>query len=158
MEIRTYQDLEKVLKMAAKEALEDTGEETTKLVKDRIDKDVYDVEPNPTEYIRTYELRESVEPSKIKDNGENLELEVGHNTDLIISNPDLNQHASAIDGKSSVDSIAEIVNDGKSGLIFGRGYWTKKRSYMDNAQQEMENSKYKEMMKKNLEKQGFKVE
>lgn len=157
MEIRTYKDLEKALQKAAEKALENTGKETTKLVKNRIDKDVYGVQPTPANYVRTYELRESVEPSKVKSKGNVSEIEIGHNTDKIRPNPP-NQHMSVIDGRSSAESVAEIVHDGKSGKIFGEGYWTQKRPYMSNAKGELEGGKYKEFMKDSLTKQGFTVE
>ncbi len=157
MEVRSYKDLEKVLQRAAKKALEDSGKEATKLVKDRIDKDVYGVKATPDDYIRTYELRESVEPSKVETKGNISELEVGHNTDKIHPNSP-NQHMSVVDGLSSADYVAKIVHDGESGKIFGEGYWTKPRPYMSNAKDDLENGEYKKMMKNSLEKQGFKVE
>lgn len=156
MKIRTYKDLEKVLKKAAEKALKDSGKDATELVKKRIDEDVYGV-AEPDEYLRTYELRESVEPSGVKSKGNTFELEVGHNTDKIGSY-EPNQHMSVVDGTSSVGYVADIVHNGKSGKIFGEGYWTKKRPYMDNAKEELEDGKYKEYMKDSLTKQGFKVE
>ena len=158
--INSINDLKKMMKYieknAVKGALEDTGDEATELAKDRVDKDVYGT-GSPTEYVRTYELRESIEPTKAKCKDGVVELEIKHNTDKIGSY-EPNQHMSVLDGSSSVESIAEIVHDGKSGKIFGEGFWTKKRSYMDNTKEEIKNGKYKEMMKRNLEKRGIKTE
>lgn len=151
--VKSWSDLEKALRQARDKALEGTGDKTKELVKDRIDKDVYSV-ATPSEYIRTYELRESVQLSDVTSNGNVAEIEIGHDTNLIGSY-EPNQHYSVVDGSSSVDSIAEIVHDGKSGLIFGNGYWTKPRPYMDNAKEEMEDGKYKEFMIEELKKQGI---
>lgn len=155
--VSNYSQLLKELQKVRDRALRGTGEKTTELVKDRIDEDVYGVNPNPKEYMRTYDLRESVKPSNIKSSGNMAELKVSHDTSLINSNSDLNQHASAINGESSSHSIAEIVHNGKSGLIFGKGYWTAPRPYMFNATQEMKGGKYRDFMKDELTKQGYEV-
>ncbi len=154
--VTSYSQLLKELQKARDRALEGTGKKTEDVVKKRIDTDVYDV-GDPKEYIRTFELRESIKSSNIKSSGDIAEVEIKHDTSLIHSNPSLNQHASAIDGSSSVDSIAEIVHDGKSGKLFGQGFWTKKRPYMDNAKEEMEDGKYKQFMMEELKRMGYKV-
>ena len=151
--VKSWKDLEKALIKARDKALEGTGEKTKELVKDRIDRDVYSV-ASPSIYERTYELRESVQPSKVNSKGNTAELEIGHDTSLIGSYSP-NQHYSVVDGSSSVDSIAEIVHDGKSGKIFGEGFWTQKRPYMDNAKEEMKDGKYKKFMIEELKKQGL---
>lgn len=155
--VSSYSQLLIELQKARDKALKGAGDKTSELVKKRIDEDVYGVEPSPKEYVRTYELRESIKPSKVTSSGSIAELEISHDTSLIHSNRDLNQHASAVDGKSSSHSIAEIVHDGKSGLIFGTGYWTKPRRYMDNAKEEMKGGKYREFIKNELTKQGYKI-
>ena len=151
--VKTYKELEKALMKARDKALKGTGENTKDLVKDRIDKDVY-MAGNPTKYERTYELRESVQPSKVESKGSIAEVTIGHDESLIGSYSP-NQHYSIIDGSSSVHSIAEIVHDGKSGHILGAGYWTKKRPYMDNTKKEMKDGKYKDFMVEELKKQGL---
>lgn len=151
--VKSWKDLEKALMKARDKALEGTGGRAKELVKDRIDKDVYSV-ASPSVYKRTYELRESIQPSKVKSNGDTAELEIGHDTSLIGSYSP-NQHYSVVDGSSSVDYIAEIVHDGKSGKIFGEGFWTKKRPYMDNAKEEMKDGKYKKFMVEELKRQGL---
>lgn len=154
--VSSYSQLLIELQKARDKALKGAGDKTSELVKKRIDEDVYDA-GTPSEYIRTYELRESIRSSDVKSSGNTAEVEVKHDTSLIHSNPTLNQHASAIDGSSSVDSIAEIVHDGKSGGLFGQGFWTQKRPYMDNAKEEMEDGKYKQFMMEELKKMGYKV-
>lgn len=151
--VKTWGQLEKALQQARDKALKGTGEKTKELVKDRIDKDVY-AAGSPTTYERTYELRESVQPSKVESKGSTAEVKIGHDEGLIGSYSP-NQHYSIVDGSSSVHSIAEIVHDGKSSHILGTGYWTKKRPYMDNAKKEMKDGKYKDFMIEMLKKQGF---
>lgn len=153
--IKTYSDLEIALTRIIAKAMPGVGDKTAELVKNRIDQDVYGV-GTPSVYERTYELRESVEAGKITVGKSTVETEIGHNT-TEIGAYDPNQHYSVVDGSHSTDSIAEIVHDGKSGKIFGEGYWTQKRSYMDNAKQEMEDGKYKQFMEEEINKLGIKT-
>lgn len=153
--VSSYSALLKELQRVRDKALQGTGEKTKQLVKDRIDEDVYSV-ATPDVYERTYELRESVQPSKVESKGNVAEVEIGHDTNLIGSYSP-NQHYSVVDGSSSVDYIANIVNNGESGKIYGEGYWTKKRPYMDNAQKEMEDGKYREFMEEEINKLGIKT-
>ncbi|HZK00615.1 MAG TPA: hypothetical protein VFC79_11430 [Tissierellaceae bacterium] len=153
MKVTTYKELEKALMKARDKALKGTGENTKDLVKDRIDKDVY-AAGTPNTYERTYELRESVQPSKVESKGSIAEVKIGHDEGLIGSYSP-NQHYSIVDGSSSVHSIAKIVHDGKSSHILGTGYWTNPRPYMDNAKKEMRDGKYKDFMIEQLKKQGF---
>jgi hypothetical protein len=164
--INNVNDLKRMMKYieksVVKDALEDTGDEATELAKDRVDKDVYEA-GNPTEYVRTYELRESIEPTKAKCKDGVVELEIKHNTDKIGSY-EPNQHYTVgtkyakTHGTDSSEYVPRLVHNGESGKIFGEGFWTKPRPYMSNTKEEMENGKYKEMMKRNLEKRGIKTE
>ena len=151
--IKTYSDLEVALTRIIAKAMPGVGDKTAELVKNRIDQDVYSV-GTPSVYERTYELRESVEAGKITVGKSTVETEIGHNT-TEIGAYEPNQHYSVVDGSHSTESISEIVNYGKSGKIYGEGYWTQKRGYMDNAQNEMEDGKYKEFMIEELKKQGI---
>ena len=151
--IKTYSDLEVALTRIIAKAMPGVGDKTAELVKNRIDQDVYSV-GTPSVYERTYELRESVEAGKITVSKSTVETEIGHNT-TEIGAYEPNQHYSVVDGSHSTDSISEIINNGESGKIYGEGYWTKKRGYMDNAQEEMENGKYREFMIEELKKQGI---
>ncbi|HZJ98757.1 MAG TPA: hypothetical protein VFC79_02055 [Tissierellaceae bacterium] len=162
--VKTWSQLEKALQQARDKALKGASEKAKDLVKDRIDKDVYSVY-SPNSYERTYDLKESVEPSDIKSNGNVSEIKISHNEDKIRSTG--NQHRSVVDGKSSASSIAEIVHNGKTGAIGQRGYWrdapwydngdafAHSRPYMDNAKKEMKDGKYKDFMIEQLKKQGF---
>lgn len=163
IKIRNAKDLEKVLKLIAKNALEDTGKKTTKLVKDRIDKDVYG-KFEPSEYIRTYELRESVAPSDVEDKGNSIEISIEHDFDKIGSYPP-NQHYTVGKkyaeryGTDSSKYVPWYVHDGESGDIFGsEGEWMEPRPYMDNAKDDMKNGKFKEFMEESLNEKGIKTE
>ena len=152
--IKTWKELERMLTKVVANTMPAVGDKTAELVKDRIDKDVYNA-GTPSEYIRTYELRESVEAGgKVSVSNRSVEIEVGHNP-TEIGSYEPNQHYSVVDGSHSADSIAEIVHDGKSGKIFGNGYWTEKRPYMSNAKEELENGEYKKMMIEELKKRGI---
>lgn len=155
--VSSYSQLLKELQKARDKALKGAGNKTVDVVKDRVDKDVYEA-GSPIEYSRTYELRESLVADDFKASGNIAEITIKHDTSQIHSTAP-NQHYSVVDGSSSVESIAEIVHDGKSGHIFGSsGYWVKPRPYMDNAKEIMKDGKYRDFMKDELKKQGFKVE
>ena len=156
--VTSYSQLLKELQKARDKALKGTGEKAVEVVKDRVDKDVYAMSKGePAVYERTYQLRDSLVADDFKADGNSAEITIKHDTNQIHSTAP-NQHYSVVDGSSSVDSIAEIVHDGKSGLIFKNGYWTEPRPYMDNAKEIMEKGKYKDFMKEELKNQGYKVE
>lgn len=151
--VKSYKDLEIALTRALVKAMPGVGDKTAELVKDRIDKDVYSA-GKPSVYIRTYELRDSVEAGKITVGKSTVETEIGHNP-TEIGSYEPNQHYSIVDGSHSSDSITEIVHDGKSSHILGTGFWTTKRPYMDNTKKEMKDGKYKAFMIEELKKMGI---
>lgn len=155
--VSSYSALLRELQKARDKALKGAAEKGVDVVKDRVDKDVYEV-GSPTIYERTYQLRERLDVTKFESKGNVAEATIGHDTSKMTSVSDLGQHASLIDGSSSVESIAEIVNDGKAGHILGTGFWTEKRSYMSNAEEIMKDGKYRDFMVEELKKQGYKVE
>lgn len=153
--VSSYSQLLSELQKARDRALKGAGEKAVEVAKDRVDKDVYAMSKGePAVYERTYQLRDSIVTDDFKANGNSAEIKVRHDTDLIHST-EPNQHYSVVDGSSSVDSIAEIVHGGKSGKIFGQGYWTEPRSYLDNAKEIMKDGKYKDFMIEELKKQGI---
>lgn len=154
--VTSWKQLEVALQKARDRALKGAGEKAVEVVKDRVDKDVYGT-GSPTVYERTYQLRESLVADDFKSSGNTAEITIKHDTSQIHSTAP-NQHYSVVDGSSSVESIAEIVHDGKSGRVFGEGYWTKPRPYMDNAKEIMKDGKYRDFMVEELKKLGYKVE
>ena len=136
--VTSWKQLELALQKARDKALKGTGEKTVDVAKDRMDKDVYAMSKGePAVYERTYQLRESLVSDDFKASGNTAEITIKHDTSQIHSTAP-NQHYSVVDGSSSVDYIANIVNNGESGLIFGSsGYWVKPRPYMDNTKEIM---------------------
>ena len=130
------------------------AEKGVDVVKDRVDKDVYN-KNTPLVYERTYQLRDRLDVIDFKSSGNSSTATIGHDTSKMTSVAYLAQHASVVDGSSSVHSVAEIINFGKGGKILGDGWWIKPRPYMDNATDIMKNGKYKEFMIEQLRKQGF---
>ena len=155
--VTSYSQLLAELQKARDKALKSAGEKTVDVVKDRVDKDVYAMSKGePAVYERTYELRESLVSDDFKASGNTAEITIKHDTSQIHSTAP-NQHYSVVDGSSSVDYIANIVHDGKSGHIFNFGYWTEPRPYMSNAKEIMKDGKYKQFMIEQLKKDGYKV-
>ena len=144
--VTSWTQLAKELQKARDKALKGAGEKGKELTKKRVDVDVYAMSKGePAVYERTFQLRESLVADDFKASGNTAEITIKHDTNQIHSTAP-NQHYSVVDGSSSVESIAEIVNNGESGKIFGEGYWTQKRSYMDNAREEMKDGKYREFI------------
>lgn len=158
--VKTWKDLEKALKQVAKEALTESKEEMKDIVKENIQDLVYN-QYDPTQYERTGQLKDSLVASDVEEKGNMFETSIHHDTDLIHANSDLGQHASLIDGRSSIDTIAEIVHDGYAPNIFNDKVdyiWMYPRPYMYVSWKDIKyNGKYKVAMQRSLEKKGIKT-
>lgn len=153
MSITSFAELERKIKQAVSEGVTEAGKEGEKVVKDKIDSEVYAKYSPEDTYSRTYELRESVDS---KESGD-MEVEIYHDTSKI--NPSSpNQHMSVVDGSSSADYIPDIVhNGGAPNLWNDRSYaWMGARPYMDKAEPEIK-KKTKEVLERELKKKGFKI-
>lgn len=144
IQIRNLKDLKKVLKPIIAEALEKTGEEVVERVaREHVDKDVYQAY-SPEVYEATFELRDSIftKSADIKNN--TIEVVIKHDTNKINSYAP-NQHYSVVDNyprKDVSDWLPWIVSEGKTANIWGdSGAYLKPRPYMDNAREELEQSK-----------------
>lgn len=144
IQIRNLKDLEKVLKPIIAEALEETGKEVVERVaREHVDKDVYQAY-SPKVYESTFELRDSIftKSADIKNN--TIEVVIKHDTDKINSYAP-NQHYSVVDSysrKDVSDWIPWIVHEGKTADIWGDGgTYLQPRPYMDNAKDELEQTK-----------------
>jgi hypothetical protein len=159
MEFKNLSDLNKYLMNKIAKSMYEVGEHAEQTVKEQIDIDVYSYQPS--EYERTFELRDSVihtEPEIINDL---VSVEVKHDTDLIHPNKEKYQHYSAgkWEPKEYNRYVAQTVHDGTSGHLFGEGFWTEPRPYMDHAKDKIKNSKlYINILKDNLRKQGLYVD
>lgn len=146
MKISSYSALkaEVIKRMSA--SLVDVGDDAKEIVKKRIDSDVYGA-GSPSEYIRTQAFRES-QTCTVKS--------VGNPAVVEIKSDGGGGHYSVVDG-SSVGNMDKIIHDGRAGRIFGSGFWTSSRPYMDNAKQELRSGKFKALMVKALRSNGLRV-
>src|SRR5665647_2793381 len=120
--------LGKYLQKVVRDSMEDVGVAVEDKVREKIEEVVYNNPAQPNEYIRTHELATSLIHTQPKQTGNEITVEVKHEDDLI-GHYAPNQHMSVVDGSElSVESLAEIVNYGLAGDIFGQGYWTESRS------------------------------
>jgi len=161
-DIRSIVDLQKMMKHVkeiAKESLVDTGKEIVEdVVKDEIDKVVYSVPEG--EYARTYDLRESMESFPLKDNGDEFEIDIMHNTTKIRSIPEDFIHGSLYWSPRNYSKfLARTVHDGLSGGLFGTAsnlHWRQPKPYMDNSIDRLnKNKEHVKFMKRNLNKRGI---
>lgn len=143
MEIDTWGVLEIYIENAVREALKEVGEKVNHRMREFIDRDVYDVNPNNYDgskdtYETTYQLRESVTTSEVGHNPEGYEVEVYHDTEKIVYNGDLFQHGSS---KDISEWIPEIIAFNKSGNLFGSNqWWHKRNSYFYDTLDNLKNS------------------
>lgn len=129
--------LEVFLKKTIKDSMEDVGKAVEYKVREKIDEVVYNSPATPDTYNRTYELKNSLIHEQPKQSGNETTVVIKHE-DNLLGHYAPNQHQSVVDGSPlSVESLAEIVMQGKSGHIFGQGYWTEPRPYMDIAKEEI---------------------
>lgn len=156
MDFANLDDLQKHLMKEISNAMRnEVAGEAVEVVKDRIRKDVESHEP--ALYERTGELRESVQGKEEQISKNVSRLKIDHDTSKIRPQGE-NQHKSVVDGRPSNDVLPEIVHDGKSGHIFGEGFWTEPRPYMDNAKTEIETyNKHVNSLKKGLQRNGLNV-
>lgn len=148
--------LEKYLQKVVRDSMEDVGVAVEDKVREKIEDEVYQNPTQTAQYKRTHELANSLTHSQPKQTGNEITVEVKHEDDLI-GHYAPNQHMSVVDGsKLSVESLAEIVNYGLSGDIFGQGYWTESRSYFSDAEKEVLDSKlHVKAMKDSLHSKGI---
>lgn len=158
-QFKSLKELEKYLQKQMIKAMNDVGEHVKNEVKSQIDEDVYS--HTPSQYERTYELRESVVNQKAVISDDKVQVIIKHDNDLIHPYPELYQHYSAKPDYTPDDYseyVAETVHDGTSGKYFGEGFWTKPRPYMDNTVEKLKSTNsHVEEFKKSLKKQGLDV-
>lgn len=149
MKIRNKNDLEKLLKKVAKKALEtEVAKTAEEVMKDKIDSEVYDVY-TPTEYNRTFKLRESSKTKMIDDTA--LELYNDRfDEDEQISPETMLYHDSGRYIPSVIESGKgyEWVEDEKIGA----------RPFGAETYKELKDDKFKKALIKGIEKQGIKVD
>lgn len=136
-------------------SMNEVGEAVVEKVKEHIDTDVYSFDPSV--YQRTNELKESIVQSQPVVNGNTVQILIYPDSSLIHpSSP--NQHQSVITGDDYSPYIAITVEEGTSGKLFGEGYWTEPRPFMENTVVELEGSGlFKDALRISLNKKGINV-
>lgn len=150
--------MEAYLRKAVKDSMEDVGKAVEYKVREKINDVVYSNPTTPDIYIRTRELENSLTHSQPTQIGNETSVEIKHE-DALLGHYSPNQHMSVVNGDPlSVEALAEIVNYGKAGHIFGTGYFTEPRPYFDEAKQEILDEKlHVKTLKDSLISKGFTV-
>lgn len=124
---------------------EEVGKHVKDTVKDQIQKDIYENPTSPKVYERTGDLKRSVVNSKAETKDNEVSIVIDNDSDKIRSQAP-NKHYSVMPSKGYGTDFSEYVawtvHEGRSGTQpFGKGYWTKRRPFMDNAFRKMLASK-----------------
>lgn len=93
---------------------------------DMIQRYVYD-EYQPEYYERTMEFKEAWKATKAESHGNVAEASFGQAPEMMLSIPEEFIHGSPSWGDAR-DYMAELIYQGKSGPMFGKGEWQKKRN------------------------------
>ena len=135
------------LKLQIAASLKETGEYVENKVKEQIDQDVYSY--TPSRYQRTGDLKESVVSREPINTGDTVSVSVEHDTNLI------HNHVSQADGMDVSPYIPYYVNEG-AGPLFGEGFWTQKRNYIDHAINSLRSTgSHVEVLKRSLKNKGI---
>ncbi len=153
-DFKDLKSLEAYLKKAIVDSMEDVGKSAEYHVREQIEEKVYQNPTTPQDYERTRELKNSLVHTYPKVNNNEIITEIKHETNLMGSYVP-NQHMSVVYDTPFIESLAEIVNYGKAGHIFGTGYWTEPRPYMDDAKKDLKGGLVKKYMKNALNKRGL---
>lgn len=128
-QLKNQNDVEKYLRQKIEQALDLIIEEIKKQNEAIITKHVYDA-GTPEEYQRTYEFRDVAwDVTKAKSQNNTTQAELYYDGEAMTYNPYLAQHGSeAPNYDDAREYLAEIIYQGKSGEMYGSGYWTRKRN------------------------------
>lgn len=137
------------------------AEQSEELLKINLNKYVYN-KNKPRTYIRTFQLRDSITKKTVV-NGTTITTVIYHDSNKIRpvepyfghNATSMGQHYSTYKAKTKEYNkyVAQTVNEGSSGLVFGKGYWTERRPYFDETKREMKKI-YSKIMKKEMQKRG----
>ncbi|AKO91907.1 hypothetical protein BEH_07205 [Priestia filamentosa] len=135
----------------------DVGKKAADVTKRNIDKSVYKYDPE--EYQRTYQLRDSIKNFPAKVVGNTVEVEIDHDKSMIISDPDNYTHGSPYYSPQNISSFLDIiVAEGKSGDLFGNGFWRQKRQYFNVTVQDLiQTGEHIQAMKAGFRRKGYDV-
>jgi hypothetical protein len=140
MDVTTWIQLSVVLAEAVAEAMnkEHLGKDVKEEVQKHIKSDVYAVY-HPIDYQTTGEFYESVVSTNPVVNGNNVEMSVEHDTNLMTTS-DPWYHESVIDSSDFRDALPETIEEGKTHDLWGHAGATylEPRPYMENTHKELE--------------------
>lgn len=139
----------------APKVMKKASEEPKQMLKDNVDKNVYNY--TPSTYERTFELRDSIIATEPQNVNNKTTVEIKHDENKIHPYSP-NQHMSVITGEDISTYLPQWINDGTIGHIFGQGVWTEPRPYMDDTVRQMEQENtFENEVKKSLQKQGIQL-
>jgi hypothetical protein len=156
---KSWAELEVLLTQKIASALEKTGKNTVERVaKEHVDSDVYRAY-TPKVYETSFDLRESIHAGNAEIKGNEITVETKHNYDEIHSEAP-NRHYSVVEDYSPRDVsewIPYIVHEGKTFNLWNDdGAYLGRRPYMDNAREELEQSKeHVDDLVRNLRAEGL---
>jgi hypothetical protein len=140
-QIKSWKELDRAILSKIAEAMSEVGKDMVEEVQKSIRDEVYIY--HPKEYQTTGDLHDSVYSKSPDIKNKNVEIVIKHDTDKINSRQP-NQHYSVVedyDPSDVSDWIPYLVHEGQSGKIFGDGFWTKPRRYMDKTVEDLRNNK-----------------
>lgn len=150
IQVSSIAELQKVIMEQIQECMEKSSDNLIGEIKQSLDETVYNYEPDP--YIRTYQLKDTLELDESQSTTSNIRasMVVNHNTDNAV-------WFSVANGKIRKD-IPEIVTYGAYGTFVGKGIyaygrdehtinpsgqdWSKPRDYMKHAEEKLEGYGY----------------
>lgn len=158
VEVRNFKDLFKYLEKDIQDSMNDVGKRAEEIMKDKTQEVVYDA-GTPEVYKRTYDLLNSIKgyPAKVEDG--KVIVELGNDESLIISDPGNYTHGSYAYTPSDISGFIDvIVAEGKSGNLFGYGYWREERNYFEATVNElMKGMEHVKTMKQSLKQKGYNI-
>lgn len=135
------------LQAVAKEITDDVVIDNSEMIM----KYVYDA-GTPSEYERTYEFASAWKSEEAGRNGKETTAEFSFQPDMITEDIGNFQHGSPYGELEGSDALPNIIFEGKSGSLFGDGYWRYKR----NAWFKLRNNLFKSKKLDTYAKRGFK--
>ena len=164
-QITSWSQLEQVLLQAIVDSMNEVAQKVVQLLKDNIDKHVYDVgTAMGREYYHagskrpTGQLRDSVVKSEPAIRGSAIESRIYHDTGLMDYEPDTFLHGSNYYSPSDVrEFLPLLINEGLTGGLFGDKWAGLKRAYMSITKQELSDGLLDRWMAEALKKRGLSV-
>lgn len=166
MQVSSWGQLENYLLQIIADCMNDVGEKVNKLLKEHVQTDVYDV---GTQLNRNYyhdedveptgQLRDSIVNSKPSVDGKKVQTEIYHDSNLMEYDAETYLHGSNYWSPNDVrDMLPYLINEGKTGGLFGSVWEKLKRPYMSNTYDELVSKDLvRKWMIEALKKRGLQV-